>query len=94
MSGAAPRGGEAGASIASYGYAVAGVLGVRLARAAPGRLAMALAAPAIPWVLWLFPSSIAEAGLRALLWPGLAVVVGGTAWLGGNLAARPGSTPR
>ena len=52
-------------------------------------LALTLAAPAVPWVLWLFPASIPEAGLlRALLWPGVGVATGGLAWLGGYAVAR------
>jgi hypothetical protein len=52
-------------------------------------LALTLAAPAVPWVLWLFPASVSEAGLlRALLWPGLAAATGGLAWLGASATAR------
>ena len=70
-------------------YAAAGALGVRAARVAAMPLALALAAPALPWVLWLFPASIPEAGLlRALLWPGLGIAAGGLAWLGGIAVTR------
>ena len=69
-------------------YAVLGALAVRLGGVSPTPLAVVLAAPALPWVLWLFPASIAEAGvLRALLWPGLATLAGGLGWLGGKAAA-------
>ena len=52
-------------------------------------LALALAGPAVPWVLWLFPASIPEAGLlRALLWPGIALILFGLAWIGGAVMTR------
>ena len=71
------------------GYAVAGFLGVRKGRASPSPLAVSLILPAIPWVLWFFPASISEAGLmRALWWPGLALVAYLLAWLGGIIAER------
>jgi hypothetical protein len=70
-------------------YAAAGALGVRAGKVGAVPLALTLAAPAVPWVLWLFPASIPEAGvLRALLWPGLGIATGGLAWLGGNAVAR------
>jgi hypothetical protein len=70
------------------GYAVAGAVGVRVGGVAPSSLAFVLTLPAVPWVLWLFPASVAEAGfLRALLWPGIAVIAGGLGWLGGKTAA-------
>lgn len=70
-------------------YAVAGALGVRAGGVKPVPLAMTLAAPTVPWVLWLFPASIPEAGvLRALLWPGLGLVVAGLAWLGGTAGVQ------
>ena len=59
-------------------YAAAGALGVQAGRVGAVPLALTLAAPAVPWVLWLFPASIPEAGLlRALLWPGVGVATGG-----------------
>ena len=68
-------------------YAGAGALGVRLGEADPAVLAATLALPSVPWLLWLFPASIPEAGVvRALLWPALALVVWVLAWLGGRLA--------
>jgi hypothetical protein len=70
-------------------YAAAGAFGVWAGRVKVVPLALSLAAPALPWVLWLFPASIAEAGvLRALLWPGLGVVMGGLAWLGASAMVR------
>jgi hypothetical protein len=70
------------------GYAVAGALGVRIGGVAPGSMAIALAAPAVPWVLWLFPAAAAEEGLlRALPWPGLALAAAGAGWFGGKAAA-------
>ncbi len=71
------------------GYAVAGFLGVRKARVSPSPLAASLTLPAVPWILWLFPASIPESGLlRALWWPGLALVAYLLAWLGGFIAVR------
>jgi hypothetical protein len=73
-------------------YAAAGALGVRVGRVAPSAAALILAAPAVPWLLWLFPASLAEAGLlRALLWPGIAGIAGGLGWLGGRVAAARGA---
>jgi hypothetical protein len=70
------------------GYGVAGFLGVRKG-ASPSPLAVSLILPAVPWILWLFPASIPESGiLRALWWPGLAVVAYLLAWLGGIIAER------
>ena len=67
-------------------YAEAGALAVRGGGVAPEPFALALVSPAVPWVLWLFPASIPEAGvLRALLWPGLVLLMDGLAWLGGRL---------
>jgi hypothetical protein len=69
-------------------YAGAGAIGVAVGGVAPAPLAIALSAPAVPWVLWLFPASIPEAGLvRALLWPALAVLMSGLGWLGGKAVA-------
>jgi hypothetical protein len=80
-------------------YAAAGALAVWIGGVSPMALALVLAGPALPWVLWLFPASILEAGvLRALLWPGLALLMGGLGWLGGKAVAiarvRPGSDSR
>jgi hypothetical protein len=69
-------------------YAAAGAAGVRAGRVAPTPLTLALICPAVPWVLWLFPASIPEAGLlRALLWPALVLLMGTLAWLGGRVMA-------
>jgi hypothetical protein len=69
-------------------YAAVGALAVRLGEVRPAPLALVLAAPALPWVLWLLPASIAEDGvLRALLWPGLATLAGGLGWLGGKIVS-------
>ena len=81
------------------GYAAAGGLAVWAGRVAAGTVALVLIAPAVPWMLWLFPASILEAGvLRALLWPGLVMLMGGLGWLGGKVAAvasaRQVSRPR
>jgi hypothetical protein len=71
------------------GYALAGFLGVRKGRVSPSPLAVSLTLPAVPWILWLFPASIPESGfLRALWWPGLALVAYLLAWLGGIIAVR------
>jgi hypothetical protein len=70
-------------------YAGAGALTAWAAGIEPAPTAAALTAPAVPWVLWLFPASIPEAGLaRALLWPGLVVVAGCLSWLGGKAVGR------
>jgi hypothetical protein len=71
------------------GYAAAGALGVRIGRATPALMACLLIIPALPWVAWLFPASIPEAGLaRAALWVALVVLMGGLAWTGGWLAVK------
>jgi hypothetical protein len=71
------------------GYALAGFLGVRKERVSPSPLAVSLTLPAVPWILWLFPAVISESGLlRALWWPGLALVAYLLAWLGGIIAER------
>jgi hypothetical protein len=68
-------------------YAGAGALGVRVGGVPPMPLAIILTVPAVPWILWLFPASVPEAGLlRALLWPALVVLMWALAWLGGKLA--------
>jgi hypothetical protein len=69
-------------------YAAAGAVGVSRGNVPPPSLAIALAAPSVPWVLWLFPASVAEEGLvRALPWPGFTVAIMALAWLGGAGAA-------
>ena len=69
------------------GFAVAAALLGRSFRLTPRQAASALAAPAVPWVLWLWPASIPEAGLlRASLWPALLVAVFGLAYLGAAAA--------
>ena len=66
-------------------YAAAGALAVWAGGVSPLPLALVLIAPALPWMAWLFPASIAEAGvLRALLWPRLVLLMGGVGWLGGK----------
>jgi len=73
------------------GYAVAGALGAWLGHVPPMLFAAALSAPAAPWVLWLFPASIPEAGFaRALLWPALVALGGVLGWLGGIATVRAG----
>ena len=75
-------------------YTGAGALAVWAGSVAPAPAAATLAAPGIPWVLWLFPASIPEAGLaRALLWPGLVAVAGCLGWLGGKAASRAATRP-
>lgn len=70
------------------GYGAAGALGVRIGGVAPKYVAVTLAVPAVPWVLWLFPAAAAEEGLlRALAWPGLVLVAAGAGWVGGKAAA-------
>ncbi len=70
-------------------YAGAGALAVWAAGIAPAPAAVVLTAPAVPWILWLFPASIPEAGLaRALLWPALVIVAGCLGWLGGKAVSR------
>ena len=72
-------------------YGLAGAVGVRLGGVDPLPLTLALIAPAVPWVLWLFPASIPEAGvLRALLWPALVGIMGALGWLGGRSVAVGG----
>jgi hypothetical protein len=81
------------------GYGAAGAVGTRYGGVAPGSVALALCMPAAPWVLWLVPAVAAEDGLlRALSWPGLALLAGGLGWVGGKAAAvvsaRKASAPR
>lgn len=74
------------------GYAAAGALGVWAGGVAPTPLALVLTAPALPWMAWLFPASIPEAGVwRALLWPGLVVLMAGLGWLGGRAVTLAGA---
>jgi hypothetical protein len=71
------------------GYAGAGACAVRIGAVRPSTVALLLAVPAVPWVSWLFPASIPEAGLpRALLWPALVLLMGGLGWLGGRAVQR------
>ena len=58
-------------------YAAAGALGVQAGRVGAVPLALTLAAPAVPWVLWLFPASIPEAGLLRALDIGVAAACDG-----------------
>ena len=68
-------------------YAAAGAIAVRFGRAQPRAFALAIAAPSLLLVLWLFPASMMEAGLlRGLLWPALGLLVAALAFLGGRLA--------
>ncbi len=81
------------------GYVAAGALAGWAGEVAPRPLALVLAAPAIPWVVWLFPASIPEAGLvRALWWPGLVITMVALSWAGGKVgraaAARQHRCPR
>src|SRR5829696_5292187 len=70
------------------GYAAAGALGVWIGGAAPVPLGICLIVPAIPWITWLFPASVPEAGFwRALLWPAMVVLAFGLAWTGGAMSA-------
>ena len=70
-------------------YAAAGAVGVRMGGVSPATLALCLILPAVPWVLWLFPAALPEAGLwRSLLWPAIAFVAWVLAWLGGVISAR------
>ena len=71
-------------------FAVAGACAVRIGGVRPGPVALLLVVPAVPWVAWLFPASIPEAGLlRSLLWPGLMLLMGGLGWIGGRAVQRP-----
>ncbi|MFL5517112.1 MAG: hypothetical protein ACJ8DJ_13195 [Gemmatimonadales bacterium] len=71
------------------GYAGVGACAVQVGAVRPGMVALLLAVPAVPWVSWLFPASIPEAGLpRALLWPALVLLMGGLGWLGGRAVIR------
>jgi len=70
-------------------YGIAAAVAVRLGRTRPLLVASALVCPAVPWLTWLFPASIPEAGLlRASLWPASVAVMFLLAWLGGTLATR------
>jgi hypothetical protein len=76
-------------------FAACGAVGVAKSSVSPFAMATALSLPAIPWVLWLAPAAIAEAGIRGLLWPGFVLVVFALAYLGGFVVARrrpPAST--
>ena len=71
------------------GYAAAGAGAVRIGGLPPATAALLLVLPSVPWIIWLFPASMPEAGLlRALLWPGLVALMGGMAWAGGQVARR------
>jgi len=75
-------------------YGLAGAVGVRAGGVRPLPLTLALIAPALPWVLWLFPASVPEAGLlRALLWPGLLLLMAALGWLGGRPVTVSGRAP-
>jgi hypothetical protein len=70
-------------------YGLAAAVAVRAGGVSAQSAAAALVAPAVPWVLWLFPASIPEAGwLRASLWPGTLLALFAIAWAGGAHAAR------
>jgi hypothetical protein len=73
-------------------YAGAGAVGVRKGGVDPIPFALVLVLPTIPWILWLFPASVAEDGLlRALWWPAIALIAWALAWLGGSAAAKASS---
>ena len=70
-------------------YAGAGAVGVRKGGVDPIPFALVLVLPALPWILWLFPASVAEDGvLRALWWPAIVLIAWVLSWLGGRTAAR------
>ena len=70
-------------------YSGVGAAAVRFGRVRPTLVALLAVLPAVPWVSWLFPASIPEAGLlRASLWPALVLLMAGLAWMGGR-AGRP-----
>ncbi|HVL17452.1 MAG TPA: hypothetical protein VM387_05635 [Gemmatimonadales bacterium] len=71
-------------------YLGVGAAAVRIGGVRPMPAALLAVLPALPWVTWLFPASIPEAGLlRASLWPALVLLMGGLAWMGGRVARRP-----
>jgi hypothetical protein len=71
-------------------YLGVGAAPVRIGGVRPMPAALLAVLPALPWVTWLFPASIPEAGLlRASLWPALVLLMGGLAWMGGRVAWRP-----
>jgi hypothetical protein len=69
-------------------FAACGAFGVAKSSVSPFAMATALSLPALPWVLWLTPAAIAEAGIRGLLWPGFVLVVFALAYVGGFVIAR------
>lgn len=70
------------------GFALFGALGVAKSASTPVGMAVALAFPALPWVLWLTPAAIAETGVRGLLWLALLALVFMLSYLGGWIVAR------
>ena len=69
------------------GFGLGGVLLAQYGGLRPLHAAAALSAPAVPWVLWLWPASIPEAGwLRASLWPLMLCVVFALGYAGAALA--------
>lgn len=69
-------------------FAGFGALGVAKGSVSPFAMAIALTLPAVPWVLWLTPVAIAEAGLRGLLWPAMAIAVFSLSYFGGFFMSR------
>jgi len=71
-------------------YPGVGAAGVRIGGVRPTLVALLAVVPALPWVAWLFPASIPEAGLlRASLWPALVLLMGGLTYMGGRVVWRP-----
>jgi hypothetical protein len=70
-------------------YPGVAVVAVGLGRARPVPVAVALVSPTLPWLLWLLPAAIVEAGLlRAAVWPLAVGLVFVLAWLAGWIVAR------
>ena len=71
-------------------YLGVGAAAVRIGGMGPKLVALLAVVPALPWVAWLFPASIPEAGLlRASLWPALVLLMGGLTYMGGRVVRRP-----
>ena len=69
-------------------FAGFGALGVAKGSVSPLAMAVALALPTAPWVLWLTPAAMAEAGVRGLLWPAMAAAVFSLAYFGGLIMSH------
>jgi len=77
------------AIFAALAYGISAALAVGLGGARPLWGAVALLCPALPWLLWLFPASISEAGwLQASLGPASVLFLFLLAWLTGTVSAR------